>query len=202
VLFSLYLMFFATAATSFTSLALISRVTSNDNFINHVSSSGVSTLSTVADKFNTAASAFSLATNLSATSLIFLQLWTHRRFFDHAGLHRNLLTTSQWMLLFLVEAGFIFCIGQVLDLFVGIYFNTKNNIMANFALQPMYLPVIILLEENNRTITETFSFDSNILADVVRVESASHPEEGLESPTTSDRSGRGQLSTHEDSANH
>jgi len=32
------------------------------------------------------------------------------------------------MLLFLAEAGFIFCVGQVVELFIGIYFNTKNTI--------------------------------------------------------------------------
>jgi len=190
VLCSLCLPFCATLAISFAALALVSQVTVFGETAAVVSSSETSTQSSMADTLNNAATALSLATNLYATTLIFIQLWKHRRLFNRSGLHWRSLTSSQRILLFLVEAGFIFCIAQAADFSVHLYLNTNNNntIVAYFTLEliddvlwasmPIYLPVIILLVENNRTIADTFSFDSKFLADV---EAASHQEGGPES---------------------
>jgi len=210
VLFSLCLTFSATLATSFASLVLISRVISVQATANDVSSSGIATQASMADILNTAATSLSLATNLFATSLIFFQLWKHRRFNHRFGLHS--LTSSQRIMLLLVEAGFIFCIGQAFDLFVGIYFDANPNITlaASYALQiiddtfwaslPLYLPAVILLAANNRTMTETFGFGSNLMADAAHPEVAAREEGGPESSTDSPETA--QISAHEGNDDH
>jgi len=117
-------------------------------------------------------------------------------------------------MLLLVEGGFIFCTGQVMDLIVGIYLTDTSQFTfwVGFALQaldnifwstmPMYLPVVILLVENNRTIADSyFGFDSDLLADAADVEAASHQEGGPISPTI-DHPGTAQASAHEGNDNH
>jgi len=107
VLFSLCLIFCATVATSFASLALVSQISISKT----VSPSGISFRSSMAETLNNFATVLSFTTNLFATTLILIRLWKHRRFMDHSGFHHNSLTPSQRIMLFLVEAGFIFCIG-------------------------------------------------------------------------------------------
>jgi len=205
VQFSLCLAFCSTLATSFASLVLIDQALKGSSF--GVSSSGVSFKLNVASTLDVAATALSLVTNLFATILISIQLWRHCRFINHSGLHRHSLTSSQRILLFLVEGGFIFCIGQTFDFCLNTYDSANVNLtfVAYFttlaidtifwASMPTYLPVIILLVANNGTITETFSFDSKVLAEVAHVETAS-PQEGA---PDSESTGAVQVSAHEGS---
>lgn len=210
VMFSLSLVFCATLATGFAATALISQLTAIENSVSSsgVSASGVSTWKLrMANTLSLAATASSLATNVFATTLILIQLWMHHKFIDGSGLNRHSLTSSQRILLFLVEAGFIFCIGQALDLFINTYANIHVNItfvaylimdlldVIFLASMPLYLPVIILLAENNRTIVETFSFDSKVLAGGDSYGGGDARESGPESSTT-DR-----LSAHESNDN-
>jgi len=196
VLFSLCLTFCGTLATGLACLALISTVSTFLEFTHSVSSSGVATQSTVALTLNSAATVLSLATNLFATSLTLLQLWRHRGYFGRSGFHYNSLTSSQRILLFLVEAGVIFYIGQAFDLFFVFYIASRNDVTSAaysaltvidimfWASLPMYLPAVILFTVNNRTIQEYISYDLNLFEEAVDVEVVGHEEGGpMESST-------------------
>jgi len=120
VMSSLCFMFCATVATTFASLVLVTQVLEFPEAANVLSTEALANI------LNTTTTALSLATNIFATSLIFFQFWRERRFNDRSGLHRSSLTSSQRIMLLLVEAGFIFCLAEVAGLCFGIY-NARNR---------------------------------------------------------------------------
>jgi len=111
-------------------------------------------------------------------------LWKHRRFIGHVGFQRGF-TSSQRILLFLVESGLIFCISQVYDFIMNTYVsNAENTITLTtfealsvtddifWASLPMFLPTVILVVANNHNIAESIGFGSTFQGELDDLEAS------------------------------
>jgi len=165
LLLLLSLMSFATSGTGFAALALSSTV-STDLTIN-VSSSGAVLKADLANTLNNISNALSLATNLFSVVLIFFIFWKLCRFVGRTGFQHRSLTSSLQILLFLVDSGFIVCVGQITNILIGVYLTSTRSLTTERALitvitlfsasLPLLLPSVILLVENNYAMTQTLA---------------------------------------------